>query len=192
MSLQEQSICNENIHIKLCPHPNSDPVSLCNSGVVDQYSIGALWYAPAIFVPQAAECSCLLSISNYSDSRSSCPSQCLSNKTALDGSTVRSLLALLWCDSPTERLFVPESIGMFFTVGSAQGSPLSGDECAASPDWHTSLSSLSSSGLFWFITTVDRSQTSFVRPAVFQFDCQCQWHHKDKRVVLLRRKKVPS
>lgn len=119
------------------------------------------------------------SIPSYSDS-SSCPSQCLSNKTALDGSTVRFLLAFLWCDSPTERLFVPESIGMFFTVGSAQRSPLSGDECAASPDWHTSLSS---SGLFWFLTTVDRSQPSFVRPAVFHFDCQCQWHHKDKRVV---------
>jgi hypothetical protein len=74
--------------------------------------------------------------------------QCLGDKTALDGAAVHFFLALCWCDSPIQGLFVPESIDIFFTVGSSQRSTLSGDDCAASPEWHTSLGSLAYPGLF--------------------------------------------
>ena len=175
---------NKNIQIKLCPLTNSDPVSLCNSGVVDQHSIRVRGrHQPSSHRKRQSRYSCLLSIPSYNDSRDLCLLQCLNHKTALDGAAVHFSLVFSWCDSPTKGFFVPESIDISSRVGSAQRSALSGDECAAPPDWHTSLSSSTLSGFFM---TIDRSQASFRPPAVFQFDCQCQLHHEAKRVVRCR------
>jgi len=153
----------QNIQIKLCPPTISDPVSLCNSGVVDQHSIRARgMHQPSSHRKRQSRYSCLLSTPSYNDSRDICLLQCLNHKTALDGAAVHFSLVFSWCDSPTKGSSVPDSIDMSSRVGSAQRSALSGDECAASPDWHTSLSS---STFFWFL--YNRRQKSSLYCAAF-------------------------